>query len=187
VLHLLNLEEIEALLLKVSPLVKRFEDRDPDFVAAVRGWLAAAEEMLGNNRMPVASEIAVYRGALISAERGFVDGLAPKSRSGARHLKEARAANLLKRATDTVVEAIRPRRAQVDEAERLMMQIVAVADRVGLVPPELGQSHTAYLQKILQEISNRAELTSLLVHVTGLLGNTDTLIMLDRAIGSIKR
>lgn len=186
-LHLLNLEEIEALLLKVPALVKRFEERDPDFFSAVKSWLVDVENTFSRNRMPATSEIAVCRGALISVERGFPDGSALKSRMGVRNLKEARASHLLKRATDVITETIRSRRGQIDEAGRIMMQIVALADRLGLIPAESGQNHTSYLQTIFQVISNRAELASLVVHVTGLLGKADTLIVLDRSIASIRQ
>ena len=186
-LPLLSLEEIEALLLKVPALIKRFEERDPDFFQAVKSWLTIAEDRLSNNRMSVAAEIAVCRAELISVERGFSEGSALRARMGARTLKSARASHLIKRATNVISDAIRFRRGQADEASRIMMQIVAVADHLGLITAEAGQNHSVYLQTILQSISNRAELTSLVVHVSGLMGRTDTLIVLDRAISSIRQ
>jgi len=66
------------------------------------------------------------------------------------------------------------------------MQIVAVADHLDLIPVDSGQNHTAYLEAILVAMSNRAELTSLVVHVIGLLGKADTLMMLDRTIARIR-
>ena len=185
-LHLLNLEEIESWLLKVPALVKRFEEREPDFFPAVKSWLAGVEDTLGKNRLPQASEIAACRSALISIERGFLNGVALPSKMGARNLKEAQAGHVLKRAADAVMEAIRSRRGQIDEASRVMMQIVAVADHLGLIPNDAGLNHTAYLQSILLAISNRAELASLAVHVTGILGKTDVLIVLDRSIANIR-
>jgi hypothetical protein len=187
VLHLVNLEEIEAFLLKVPLLVEQFEERDPDFFPAVKSWLASVEDTLSKNRMPQTSEIAVCRSALISIERGFLDGAALQNRIGARKLREARASHMLKHATDVITETIRFRRGQIDEAGRVMMQIVAVADHLGLIPPDSGQSHSAYLQSILLAMSNRAELISLVVHVTGLLGKSDTLIVLDRSIANIRQ
>ena len=186
-LHLLNLEEIESLLLQVPALVKRFEERDPDFFQAVKSWLADVEDTLSKNRMPQASEIAVCRGALIAVERGFSEGDPLQSRMNARGLREARASHILNRATEVTKESIRSRRGQIDEASRVMMQIVAVADHLGLILAESGQPHTAYLQSTLLAISNLAELISLVVHVTGLLGKTDTLIILDRSIANIRQ
>jgi hypothetical protein len=95
---------------------------------------------------------------------------------------------LLKQATDIVSGTIRGRRAQVDEAETVMLQVVAAADRLGLIPAQqVGQSHTSYLQAVFQALYNRAELTSLVVHVVGLLGSSDSLIMLDRSITNVKQ
>ena len=185
-LPLLNLEEIEAWLLNVPALVKRFEERDPDFVPAVKSWLAGVEDTFSKNRLPQTAEIAVCRGALISVERGYSDGAAPQGRMGARNFREARATHLLKRATELITQTIHERRGQVDEAGRILMQIVAVADHLGLIPTDSGQSHTAYLQAVLLAISNRPELASLVVHVTGLLGKADTLMMLDRAVARIR-
>jgi hypothetical protein len=187
VLHLPNLEEIEALLLEVPALVDRLEEHDPDFVTALKSWLASAENTLSNNRMPAASEIAVCRGSLIAVERGDTDDSVVRGRMGARKYREARASHLLRRATDVINGSISSRRAQVDEAGRVMMQVVAAADRLGLIPVDSGSSHTAYLQGVLQAISNRAEFTSLVVHVTGILGETDCLIVLDRSITSVRQ
>jgi len=186
-LHVPNLEEIEALLLGVPALVDRLEGRDPAFVPELKSWLAAAEHMLSNNRLPATAEIAACRGALIGVERGDVDNAAIRGTMGARKYRESRASHLLNRATNVINEAIRSRRAQVDEAGRIMMQVVAAADRFGLIPPDSGPSHTAYLQGVLQAISGRPELTSLVVHVTGLLGETDCLIVLDRSITALRQ
>jgi hypothetical protein len=186
VLRLLSLEEIEAFLLKVPSLVKRLEERDPEFVPAVKMWLASAEDVLGRNGMSQTAEVAVCRSALIAAERGFSEDGAVQTRIGARAFKEARASQLLGRATNVVAESIRLRRGQVDEAGRVMLQVVAVADQLGLVPDETGTSHTAYLQGVLLAISSRAELAPLVMHISGLVGKADVLIVLDRSIAALK-
>jgi hypothetical protein len=186
VLRLLNLEEIEALLLKVPALVKRLEERDPEFVLAVKLWLGSAEDVLGKNGMSQTAEVAVCRSGLITAERGFAEDGAAQTKIGARAFKEVRASQLLARATEVVAEAIRPRRVQIEEAGRIMLQVVAVADQLGLVLAEAGASHTAYLQAVLLAISSRTELAPLVVHITGLVGKADALIVLDRSIAGLK-
>jgi len=183
--HLLAIEEAETKLAEVPALVRRYDERDPEFVSAVKSWLKDTEDTLGRYGMPVASEIAASRGELIACERGHRDGPAGAGPRG-RAYREGRAAEVLKHATGTVLSAIQQRRGQLDEAERVMMQIVAVADRLGLVPAESGQGHTAYLQAVLQAIADRPELSSLVVHVTGLLGKADVLIVLDRSISRVR-
>jgi len=185
VLRLRNLEEIEALLLRVPGIVQQFEVRDPEFILSLKTWLSEAATTLADNRMPISAEVAGYRGALISAERGFWDGAEPRGRSNARKLREARAAGLLKQASGAVQSAIAARRGQVDEAERIMRQIVAVSYHIGLLQPDPGGNRSTYLRSTWQAISKQAEIASLVVHVVALIGNTDVLIELDRAIAQI--
>jgi hypothetical protein len=183
--HLFAIEEVEAQLAEVPTLVRRYDERDPEFAGAVKSWLKTTEDRLGRHGMSVASEVAASRGELIACERGYRDGPAGAGPRG-RKYREARAAELLKHATGTVLNAIQSRRSQIDEAERVMMQIIAVADRLGLVPTESGEGHTAYLQGVLQALTNRPELSSLVVHVTGLLGRADVLVVLDRSISRVR-
>ena len=173
------------MLLKVPSLVKRLEERDPEFVSAVKSWLANAGEVFGRNGLSQTAEIAVCRSNIIAAERGLSEDGTTQTRIGARAFKEARAGQLLERATDLIADSVRPRRAQVDEAGRIMLQVVAVADQLGLIPTDTGSNHAAYLQTILSAMTNRAELVSLVVHITGLVGKADILIVLDRSIASL--
>src|SRR5581483_4457915 len=166
--HLLAIEEAETKLAEVPALVRRYDERDPEFVSAVKSWLKDTEDTLGRYGMPVASEIAASRGELIACERGHRDGPAGAGPRG-RAYREGRAAEVLKHATGTVLSAIQQRRGQL-----------------GLVPAESGQGHTAYLQAVLQAIADRPELSSLVVHVTGLLGKADVLIVLDRSISRVR-
>lgn len=186
-LHLLNLEEIEALLLQVPALTSRLEQRDPDYVTAVKSWLAQAEDTLGSNRLPVAAQVATCRGALIAVERGDADGVKSGGRIGSRKWREMRASHLLRQAAEAIEEAIRSRRTQVDEANRVMMGVVAAGDRLGLIPNDTGENHSAYLRGIMKALSERPELAGMVVHVTGLLGTSDSLIMLDRSITSVRQ
>ena len=71
-LRIVQLEEIQALLLRVPALVDRQEQRDPDFADVVKAWLGDLEDALENNRLPAAGRVAAARGTLISAERGAV-------------------------------------------------------------------------------------------------------------------
>lgn len=185
-LRIRNVEEIEAVLMGVSALTACLERSDPGFVEATLEWLGSAEESMRNHRLSVAASIAAIRGAVLVARRhdGQAQGV---PRSTSRKAREAQVASFLKEATDLVAAAVRPRRAQLDEAERIMMQVVAVADRIGLIVPIGGESQTAYLQSVLRSIAARQEIASHVVHVGGLLGETDTLVMLDRAISAFRQ
>lgn len=75
----------------------------------------------------------------------------------------------------------------MDEGQRVLRQVAAVADRLGLIGPEGPEPQLAYLQNTLDTLGARAELASLVAHATGLLGKFDVLIVLDRSIAAVKR
>ncbi|MDT9000777.1 hypothetical protein RQP53_15985 [Paucibacter sp. APW11] len=188
-LRLANLEQIERQLLALSPLMALLEVGAPDFAEQAHQWLSQTEKCLLDNRLPAAGSLAALRGSLIALQRG---GGVPseqgnRGRLQTRKQRDARIAGLLKEAADLLAGQVRGRRSQVDEAERLMLQLVAVADRVGLLQPaQAGQSHTAYLQALMATLSQRPELGSHIVHVQGMLGLADSLLMLDRVIERLR-
>ena len=108
-------------------------------------------------------------------------------RPGPRRFREGRAAELLTHATNAVTNAIQARRAQLDEAQQVVMQVVAVADRMGLIPLDAGQARARYLQSVVDALAARPEFASHIAHVTGLLGAADLLIVLDRAIARVRQ
>jgi hypothetical protein len=65
-----------------------------------------------------------------------------------------------------------------------MLQIVAVAYRIRLIKPDPGANRSAYLLSTWQAIPQQAELSSLVVHTLGLMGSTDVLVVLDRALAT---
>lgn len=185
-LHIPNLEEIEGILLRVPQLVERLESHDPAFGGAVAEWLKESEQALTNNRLTAAATIATLRGLLLSAERGVLppercaDGRPPT-----RKVKDAYAAEVLRKAEGHVAEAIKTSATQIAEAERLTRQLVTLAKRKGLISPETaGGSLSDWLNDIWQRMSADQELAGVTAHVAGMIGTQDSLILLDRALAA---
>lgn len=185
-LHIPNLEEIQGILLRVPGLVERLDAHDPAFGGAVTEWLKEAEQALTNNRLTAAAAVATLRGLLISAERGVLpperstDGKAPT-----RKVKDAYAADILRTAEGRVAEAISASEAQIAEADKLTRQLVTLAKRKGLIPPETaGGSLSERLNDIWQRMLADPELAGATAHVAGMIGNQDSLILLDRALAA---
>jgi hypothetical protein len=70
------------------------------------------------------------------------------------------------------------------EAERVAQQVIAAA-RAGrfLAPREAGMENTQYLRSLRRGLSVDPNLEGAVVHLEGLVGPQDTLILLDRALG----
>jgi len=183
-LHLANLEEIQRLLLLVPGLIRALDSHDPDFAEAVKEWLGQVEQALTNNRMAIAADVAVLRGVLISAERGVIPaGLVFNGRTTVRKIKDACAADVLRKAEEIISAAVKGDVARFAEGERLTQQIVAVAQRKGLIPAASNvDRHTEMLNAIWHAMIVDPDLGSATTHLTGLVGMPDTLILLDRML-----
>jgi hypothetical protein len=183
-LHVANLEEIQSMLLRVPGLIDSLERRDPKFVDGVNEWLTKMEQVLLTNRLTVAAEIAGHRGALIAAKRGVnPSGLVFSGRVTARTLKDASAIDALRKAEELISNAIKGDAAQFAEAERLTRRIVTVAQHKGLIPaaPSTG-GRTEMLNTIWHAISLDTDLAAAAVHLAGLVGAQDALVLLDRML-----
>lgn len=183
-LHIMNLEEVQGVLLRVPGLIHELEERDPTFVDSVKEWLTQAEEVLISNRLAVAAEVAVLRGVLISAERGVIPpGMAFSTRTTMRKIKDASAADVLRKAEELISSAISADAVRFAEGEKLTQQIVAVAQRKGLMPvtPSVDK-HTEMLKAIWQAMIMDPDLGAATTHLAGLVGAYDVLILLDRML-----
>ena len=183
-LHIVNLEEIQGMLLRVPELMDSLEERNPSFPGSVKEWLTQAEQILISNRLAVAAEVAVLRGVLISAERGVIPpGMAFSTRTTVRKIKDASAADVLRKAEELISRAISADAVRFAEGEKLTQQVVAVAQRKGLIPatPRLG-NHTEILKATWQAIIMDPDLGAVTTHLAGLVGLYDVLILLDRML-----
>jgi hypothetical protein len=182
-LGLLQLEEIHASLLCAPALVDALERHDPGFPGAVKEWLAQVEQVLVRNRLPLAAEVAALRGTVIAAEgAGAPPAPSPGRRTTPRRAREAAAAAALSKATTLVAEAIRGTETQLAEAERLMRQIVALAERKGLLPPRFPGTPRPGLLPLWAALRDDPELGAVATHIAGLAGPDSALILLDRAL-----
>lgn len=186
-LHIVNLEEIQGILLRLPGLIHDLERRDPNFASAAKDWLTQAEQILVNNRLAVAADVAVLRGALISAERGVIPpGLVFSGRMTSRKIRDASAADVLRKAEELISDTIKGSLAQIAEGERLTRQLLAVAQRKGLIPggPHMGE-RTEMLTGIWHAMTVDPDLGSATTHLAGLVGAQDALILLDRGLARL--
>jgi hypothetical protein len=185
-LRIVNLEEIQSMLLRISRLVDLQDRRDPDFVQEVKRWLSKLEKVLENNHISTAGNIAVLRAMLVSAERGLIPaGIEFHGRPTGRKIRGAAAAYVLRRACDIVSSVIQRDCERIAEAERMTRQLVALAKARGLIQ-ELpgGDNFTDMLMAVWRTLSADEELSPGTISVEGLIGPYDALIVLDRIMTS---
>jgi hypothetical protein len=177
VLHIVNVEEIQGLLLRVPALIDRLERRDANFAQAVVQWLTAAEQVFVNNRLPLAGNLAALRGVLGTA------GVTAQGRPTPRKLRAAAAADALRQAADLITAAVREDDARIAEADRLCQQMLAMAHAAGLLAaPTPSVARGQWLREVWKVLAADPNLAAGAVRITGLVGPHDALIVLDRAL-----
>jgi hypothetical protein len=180
-------EEILAVLRRVSPLVDVLESRNAGFYDEVLDWLRLAEKILTDVRLPAASEVAACRGRLIEAGRGAQPAeLSFVGRATLRKVREATATDVLRRGNEVLQGVIAERQLVFQEAERIARQLLAVAELKGLLPTGDAQAQQRFVYELRDRVTEDPGLATAHAHLVGLVGATDTLIFLDRALPSVQ-
>jgi hypothetical protein len=183
-LPLPNLESIQERLLELPALFRAYEERDASFADLAREWLNRVEAELEDNRVPAAGAIAGLRGLAISAERGMIPpGVSFVGAPTMRKVRDSTAAEALRRAEETVTNTLRPDLAQLDEAGRLMRQMVAVAAQRGLLRAGGGAgSHSDELHAIWSAFQRDPDIGPGATRALALAGSQNALILLGREL-----
>jgi hypothetical protein len=184
VLRIVNLEEIEGLLLALPNLVKVQETGGGDFPERVATWLEQLEKVLAANRLVQAASIAALRSAAAAAATGSIPvGLQMRGAQTHRRFVFMVASHLLQRACDIASAVVAENKPRLAEGERVAHQLVAVAcSRDLLIPRQAGADNTQYLRSLRRGLAASQDLENAVVHLEGLVGAHDALILLDRAV-----
>ncbi|MHB8891821.1 MAG: hypothetical protein ACYC65_07225 [Candidatus Limnocylindrales bacterium] len=186
-LNVVQYEEIVALLRHVPRLVDGLETRSTNHVDDVLAWLRQAEQAMENNRLPVVSQVAACRATLIGSTRGVQDrDLVVIGRPTSRRIREATASMVLLRCNDLLHGVIAERHAVFQEAERIARQVIAIADAKGIIGACAdGRPHHAFLACLQQQVAADPDLAAVNAHLLSLVGRTDVLVFLDRALPAL--
>lgn len=175
-------EELERLLLGLPELVERQERRSTDFAASVGVWLKQLEHGFVAERLYQAAVIAALRSGLVAAEQGQVpvgyESLAGSSRA---RVAAAVASEGLRRATEVTAALLEEHRPRYLEGERVAQQIVAIAHSQGLIQDDSEHQGGPHRQALRRDLALDEGLERAMVHLEGLVGAGDTLILLERA------
>lgn len=183
-LRIVNFEEIQDLLLNIPRLITELEQKDPRSIENVRSWLVSLEQVLENNRMPQAGIVAGLRGLLNSALKGVIPtGMKFHGRTTVRKIREATAIEVLRRSGELITSTIHEDSLRIAEAERIGRQLIAVSKFKGLIATtQSTDDHIENLKVIWKSMQADQEIEQGALHLLGLIGPHDALIILDRGI-----
>ena len=183
-LRIVNLEEVEGLLLALPAIVQVQESGSGDFPDRVDAWLVQLEKVLAANRLFQAGSIAALRSAAVAATTGSVPlGLQMRGTPTQRRFLFMVASHVLQRASEIASGLVAENKPRLADGERVAQQLVAVAHARGLVTPrQAGIDNTHYLRALRRSLAASQDLESAVVHLEGLVGVHDSLVLIDRAL-----
>jgi hypothetical protein len=182
--NLAQVEEVHATLLRAGPLTDRYAAGDAAFFGLVEAWIADLERHLGSARLPAAATLAGVRAGLVAVRQGATPRDVQGPRLSGRKLRDAAAADALRRGEAVVREALAPRVRQLQEASEIAGQLAALAMQRGFVgpgDPRLG--HEGRLRKVWQALLDDPASSAAAALLQGRVGAFDSLALLDRALG----
>lgn len=183
-LRIMQAEEIASLLLLLPDLVRQQERRSAEFVPNASEWLNSLEGVFAASRLYQSGSIAMLRSSLVAVEQGHLPaGLQFRGRQTRSRVVGAVASQALQRAADMASTLIAENQARFAEAERVAQQVVAAALSRGLIADRPSEvSNTQYLLMLRHNLVASADLENAVVHLEGLVGPYDTLILIDRSL-----
>ena len=173
------LEEIMAAQLRVTDLVASYEQLDANFAQQVKDWLSQMERTLTASRIPFATELAVLRGNIVSAERGAMPpDLIVRGTPSPRKIVGMVAFNALRKGEEIVRNAVRPMAVQAGEGEDIIRQLVSLARQTGLIPAD----EPIAADEAWRRISQSPELRNASAVAMSTLGAANVLVLLGRRL-----
>lgn len=184
-LRIMHVDEISDLLLRLPSVVRMQEMRSAGFGPAVMNWLAALEKAFTASRLYQAGSIAALRSELLAAMQGQIpNSIEFRGRPTRSRILNAVASRSLQHAADVASNLIAENRSRIVDAERVAQQIVAAAmPRKLMALRDQGMTNTEYLQQFRRSLRSIPDLENISIHLEGLVGPYDALILLDRALG----
>ena len=174
-------------MLLLPSVVSNHASQNGEYAQSAFDWLKTLEGILLRNRQYQASAISTLRDLLISVNHGYVPADIPvKDRLSRKKVLDIATSQALQRAENIVSSWIDESHKRISEAELIAQQVIAVARSRMLIPPaDEGETNTGYLRRVRSNLSAYGDIENALVHLEGLVGHYEALILLDRSLSQM--
>lgn len=186
--RLVHAEAIAELILQVPRLVDLHKQKSTDFPGQVLNWLNSLEQLFTANRMHEAGAIALLRAKINATEQGQIAIKAEfRTKPNRSQLLQAAALEALDEGALIAQNLIRENKNRFADAGSVARQVISAAASMGLLfRDDPAESSNTYLERIRGSLKSNPELSSALVHLDGLVGQNDALILIDRALAYVQ-
>lgn len=181
--------ELQGLFEQVSQLVDRYQKHDPYFTDSVKMWLKQSEQILQMHGLPQLGELAGMRATIEAAQKGVRDSSFVVVERGVRSAKAAAAVAsiLLNRAQEHLQKILEPITHTLDEAEKIIRQIVVIAARFGIID-QLSDDDgglNVSVEEFWRHLAARKDMGEWLMRVLSLISFEDALLLMKECLDDI--
>lgn len=184
-LRLLQAEELDGLLLRVSDVLATSQDGGELFESATRSWLGDVETALQNNRMPLAARVASAGASLRISLHAAGRSAGGSPRRPSRKDKAAGCVRAIEQVVSELSAALAETHGRLIEAELACRRVIAIAQHKGLVGT-VDPNSPDRLQRLMAVFRADQDVSAGVVQMTALVGTQDSLIVLSRRLDDIE-
>ena len=182
-LKLLQLEEIESKLLEVSDLVKIQNESYFNFLNILDKWLRDLSNILQKNRLAISGNVSALRGSLITTRNGAIyKNINFIKRPTQRKRLTAAGLDILNNTVNIVTASINSDRVRFDEADKIALQLLAIASVAGMYEDENKNPSLEFAKDLMLKMKNNNSTVQGVVQLEGLVGQSDAIIILYRLL-----
>lgn len=182
-LKIRQLEEIESKLLEVSDLVKIQNESYIDFLNNLDKWLVDLSRILEKNRLAISGNISALRGSLISTRNGAIyENIDFIKRPTQSKRLTAAGLDILNRTVNLVAASINSDRVRFDEADKIALQLLAIASVAGMYEDENKNPNLEFAKDLLLQMKTNNSTVQGVVQLEGLVGQSDAIIFIHRLL-----
>ncbi|WP_419812749.1 hypothetical protein [Bacterioplanoides sp.] len=172
------LEQLSA----IPALVDAYHQKHSGFSDNCIDWLRRAEQALASFRLPLTSQLAGLRGAMVAATDGLSEPDSGAKRS--RKLRSAQVMLLLQQAEEVLRRHCDQIDQEFEEHKEKLSQLLAVASAKQPLPAT-DQINQAYLNRIWQQVKHTQDNSTLAHYITARLNDTDRSYLLVDIVSNL--
>ena len=170
-------EKLKSSLLKVPEIVSSFSNKKPDALTNWLNWLIKTENLLKQHDHATCAKLAGLRAEII--------GLQYTPGSNRRNLKKQKlsvATSTIQPAQEIVSNLYDSKNEKIEEVRTLIRQIIIPAKEAGLINYNAKDDFTDYLESLLNQFKQHAQLSPLISRAIATIGKYDVLRLLAEEI-----
>lgn len=169
-------KELTDLLLQFPPLVTGFERKQPQALATLQSWIAAAEQLLSSYGLVASAELAGLRSKLTAPVHR------DEHRGQLRKQQLREAIDMLYPLQHCLQQTLTPYQQKLQQATELIRHLLSVISQSGALHYNAAAGFDSFVQQVWQLIGRHDQLKAGAVQLRSWLSQQDIILLLAQEV-----